>query len=471
MRMRKCLMLIGIGAVGFLWPIDLDAEQGHGVLNRYIEAGLHGNLALRQETFSLQKSLQALKEARGMFWPSVSIEARYTRAGGGRVIEFPVGDLVNPIHRTLNQLLSAQGQPPLFPGDLVNEVIPFLRQQEHETKLRVVQLLFQPAIYYNVRIKARLNRVQQARLDAYKRQLVLDIKTAYFNYLKALKVKEALHNTRELLRENLRVSRSLFENHKVTEEVVFRSRAELSDLEQQIAEIEKNVTLAASYFNFLLNRPLDEEIEADYPYRDPVEEPITLAEYQSRALARREEFHQLAQAIGAADNERKLHRAGWLPHVSAVFDYGFQGETYRFSGGDDFWMASLVLSWNLFRGGRDRAKALGANLEKRRLETRLMELENQVRLGVQEAYYGMKVAGATVGSAKDRLDSCRAAYRIVSKKYEQGMVPQIEYIQARSDYTNAEIQYIVARYDLLIRAAQLERAAAAYPFNKEEIRQ
>ncbi len=466
MRMRKGLMLIGIGALGFLWSIDLDAEQGHGVLNRYIEAGLQNNLALRQETFCLQKSLQALKEARGMFWPSVSIEARYSRAGGGRVIEFPVGDLVNPIHRTLNQLLSA----PLFPGDLVNEVIPFLRQQEHETKLRVVQPLFQPAIYYNVRIKARLSQLQQARLDAYKRELVLDIKTAYFNYLKALKVREALHNTRELLRENLRISCSLFENHKVTEEVVFRSRAELSGLEQQIAEIEKNVTMAASYFNFLLNRPLDEEIKVDHPYRDPVEEPFTLVEYQSRALAHREEFHQLAQAIGAAGNEGKLHGAGWLPQISAVFDYGFQGETYRFSGGDDFWMASLVLSWNLFRGGQDRARELQANLEKRRLEARLMELENQVRLGVREAYYGMQVAGAAVRSAEDRLDSCRAAFHIVSKKYEQGMVPQIEYMQARSDYTNAEIKYIVARYDLLIRAAKLERAAAAYPFNKEEIR-
>jgi outer membrane protein TolC len=459
-------MLIGIGALGFLWSIDLDAEQGHGVLNRYIEAGLQNNLALRQETFCLQKSLQVLKEARGMFWPSVSIEARYSRAGGGRVIEFPVGDLVNPIHRKLNQLLSA----PLFPGDLVNEVIPFLRQQEHETKLRVVQPLFQPAIYYNVRIKARLSQLQQARLDAYKRELVLDIKTAYFNYLKALKVREALHNTRELLRENLRISCSLFENHKVTEEVVFRSRAELSGLEQQIAEIEKNVTMAASYFNFLLNRPLDEEIKVDHPYRDPVEEQFTLAEYQSRALARREEFHQLAQAIGAAGNEGKLHGAGWLPQISAVFDYGFQGETYRFSGGDDFWMASLVLSWNLFRGGQDRARELQANLEKRRLEARLMELENQVRLGVREAYYGLQVAGSAVRSAEDRLHSSRAAFHIVSKKYEQGMVPQIEYMQARSDYTNAEIKYIVARYDFFIQAAKLERAAAAYPFNKEEIR-
>jgi len=105
------------------------------LLNEYIEIGLENNLALKQKNFSYQKSSAALKEAQGMFLPSISIEARYSRAGGGRDIIFPIGDLVNPIHQTLNALLQAQQ----FPGDLPNEVIPFLREEEHDTKLRLVQ--------------------------------------------------------------------------------------------------------------------------------------------------------------------------------------------------------------------------------------------------------------------------------------------------------------------------------------------
>jgi len=229
-----CLLLL-------LIPADVTAgmEAETGILGNYVREGLAGNLVLKQEGLSLEKSLQALKEARGMFLPSVSIEARYSRAGGGRDIEFPVGDLINPIHSTLNQLLAGMGQPPVFPADLQNEVIPFLRETEHETKLRVVQPVFQPALYYNYRIQTRVRNLQAAKLNAFKRQLVLDIKKAYFDYLKTLKVKELLDGTRLLLEENLRVSRSLFENHKRTEEVVFRSKAELSSLEQQIAEAEK----------------------------------------------------------------------------------------------------------------------------------------------------------------------------------------------------------------------------------------
>ena len=39
-----------------------------------------------------------------MFLPDISMNARYTVARGGRIIEFPVGDLLNPVYITLNML-------------------------------------------------------------------------------------------------------------------------------------------------------------------------------------------------------------------------------------------------------------------------------------------------------------------------------------------------------------------------------
>jgi outer membrane protein TolC len=56
------------------------------VLDAYISEGLENNLALKQKEFSLKKSIKELHEARGKFLPSISIEGRYSRAGGGRTI-------------------------------------------------------------------------------------------------------------------------------------------------------------------------------------------------------------------------------------------------------------------------------------------------------------------------------------------------------------------------------------------------
>lgn len=457
-----CLLLL-------LIPVDMPAEAETGILGNYIREGLTGNLVLKQEELSLEKSVQALKEARGMFFPSVGIEARYSRAGGGRNIEFPVGDLINPIHSTLNQLLAGMGQSPVFPGDLQNEVIPFLRETEHETKLRVVQPVFQPALYFNYRIQTRVRNLQAAKLNAFKRQLVLDIKRSYFDYLKTLKVKELLAGTRILLEENLRISRSLFKNHKRTEEVVFRSKAELSGLEQQIAEAEKGNRLAAAYFNFLLNRPLDTTIEIEEHFLSlfPNDKTIDLEQLERNALEHRDELRQLFNAIDAGREAIKLYKSSALPTITAVIDYGFQGEKYRFKGDQDYWMASLVMSWNLFRGGRDRAQMEQAALEKKRLEIQFTELENKIRLQVKEAYYDLLVARKAVLSTKERLNSREEVFHIVSKKYEQGMVPQIEHIKARNDYTIAAINNIIALFDYYTMEARLEHASAFYNFGEK----
>ena len=444
--------------------------SGSTVLENYIKIGLKNNLVLKQEQFSLKISLQALKEARGRFLPSISIEARYSRAGGGRVIDIPIGDMMNPIHQTLNELLKFHGQDSAFPGNLENERIPFLREQEHETKLRIIQPVFHPAVFYYSKIKSGFSKIQKEKVNAFKRELVLQIKESYFIYLKTVKVKEFLENTMVLLKENLRVSESLFRNHKVTEEIVFRSRAEISKLEKQIAEAEKNVRMASSYFNFLLNQPMDTAIETGNNSNRMSENLFDLRELESHALKNRNEFFQMLHAINTAGYGIKLYRSWILPSVTAVVDYGFQGVTYRFTGEDDFWMASLLMSWNLFRGGRDKAKIAQATLEKNRLEAQRGEIENKIRLQVREFYHNHIVARKSVKSAEDLLNSRKRTFQIISKKYEEDMVPQIEYIQARNNYTRAEINRIIARYDFFIKEAYLEYGSALYKFKHEGVK-
>jgi outer membrane protein TolC len=437
--------------------------QAQTALDRYVQAGLKNNLALQQEEFSLQMSLLALKEARGMFLPSISIEARYSFAGGGRQIDFPVGDLFNPIHGTLNQLLAAQGAAPQFPTNLPNQQIPFLRPREHETKLRVVQPVFQPKILHNRKLQASLNRQQEAKTNAYSRQLVQDIKTAYYTYLKTLRVADILTDTRVLLEENLRVSRSLEANHKVTAEVPLRSEAELLALDRQLAESQKNVTMAAAYFNFLLNRPLDTAIEeGDTPPKSNDYDPSQLLESARR---HREEFAQLQAAVEAAGQGIKLENSNWMPAVTAVLDYGFQGEEYRFGKDDDYWMASLVMSWNLYNGGRDRARKARAQLKKRQLEAGLRQLDAQIHMQVTEARQQLEVAKRTLASSEAQRQSRREALRIIARKYGEGMVPQIEFIQAQNQATAANLQTAINRFDVLIQEARLERACALFALN------
>ncbi|MEJ7738745.1 MAG: hypothetical protein WKF97_15070 [Chitinophagaceae bacterium] len=73
-------------------------------LDAFVREGLNANEALKQRNFTLAKSYQALMEAKGLFYPTLSFQSDYNYAVGGRKIDLPLGDLFNPAYSTLNQL-------------------------------------------------------------------------------------------------------------------------------------------------------------------------------------------------------------------------------------------------------------------------------------------------------------------------------------------------------------------------------
>ena len=438
------------------------------ILDGYIKYGLDHNLALKQKTFSLQQSMAALKEARGMFLPSVSIEARYSRAGGGRIIEFPVGDFMNPVYSTLNELLATVGQPASFPESIPNEVIPFLREREQETKIRVIQPLFQPAMLYNYLIKKNQRDMSVYTRNIYARQLVADIQTAYFNVLKTEEIVSLLEETEKLVQENLRVSEALFNNQKVTQAVVYRARAEYQVLKQQQAESEKNKKMSGAYFNFLLNRPLDAPIERIENVT--VQKTIFMSFEEAAAVAQknRDEIRQLDKAVSLMGHKMNLSRSAFLPGITAVLDYGYQGEKYSFTDKDDYWMASIVAHWNLFDGFQDKYKVDQAKFEKKMMQNKLDEVKRQIELQVQEARQTLIVSQKSIEAAEKRVESARKSFHIIDRKFKEGMASQIEYIDARNTMTQAEVNYIVTVYDWYHYQAEWEKVIAVYPLNMDD---
>ncbi|MEP6614109.1 MAG: TolC family protein, partial [Mucilaginibacter sp.] len=72
-------------------------------LDDYIREGLTSSQSIKQQNFVLEKSVYALKEAKSMFGPDVTFSTTYTKANGGRTIDFPTGDLFNGVYSTLNK--------------------------------------------------------------------------------------------------------------------------------------------------------------------------------------------------------------------------------------------------------------------------------------------------------------------------------------------------------------------------------
>ncbi|HTU57078.1 MAG TPA: TolC family protein, partial [Polyangiales bacterium] len=68
------------------------------VLDEYVRDALRSNLTLQSQSLEVERNLALLDAARGRFFPELAFAARYTRAEGGREIDVPLGQILNPIY-------------------------------------------------------------------------------------------------------------------------------------------------------------------------------------------------------------------------------------------------------------------------------------------------------------------------------------------------------------------------------------
>ncbi|MFO1410241.1 MAG: TolC family protein [Steroidobacteraceae bacterium] len=436
------------------------------VVDDYVRAGLAANLALADQSLEVERSLAALDAARARFLPEVALAARYTRADGGRQFTVPVAQLLNPAYQTLNELLVAGGGTPRFPP-LTDQSFPLQLPREQDTRVTLRQPLYAPAIPAGAAAARAGLRAAGYGREALARALRRDITVAYLDWLKAGAGERIVAASHELLAENLRVNEVLYANGKVTEDQVLRARAELLGVQQQQLEAANAMVQAASYLNFLLNRPLATPLEAaaiDAPALAPALAASAAPELATATATAREarpELRQLEQAGVAASAQLRAARAAWRPNLALGVDAGSEGADYGFGREYNFVSASLVFNWTLFDGGARSAAVAQARVASRRAENQRVATTQRVELEVQQALDSLRTARLSLDAAGTRADAARAAFRIASRRRDAGMLPQVEFLDARSALTGAELNLNQTRFDLLQRHAALEYALAA----------
>jgi outer membrane protein TolC len=432
------------------------AASADELLDRYVAEALQANPALQARDAAATASAESAAAARAKRLPRLALNARYTRADGGRTIEFPAGDLLNGVYATLNQFLAERGEEPVFP-QIENQSIQLLREKEQETKLSLSAPLYAPALWAGADAQIALHGAQLAEREAYARVLVRETKRAYYGAIQAEAAERILDASVALLAEDVRVSQALIDAGKATRDRVLRSEAERLDIQQRRDEAGVLAQQARRRLNILRDRP------ADAPLSLPEPAALALPTAAVITTALRPELRQLDHAIDAADAGQRAAGAALQPTLALAADYGIQGEDYRTGADDDFGTVSLVLNWQLFDFGARRAERRAAAAEAEQLRAERRDLDHQLELLRWTAAAQLDTARRAVDAADARLTAAEEVFRIAERKRAAASLSQIEFLDAQRALTEARLNGAIARCTALDRAAELELASTAYP--------
>jgi len=432
------------------------STNAQDIPQQYIDEALNNNLVLKEKKVSLDKGLVALKEARSLFLPTTWFETQYTVAKGGRSIDIPVGDLLNPVYKTLNQL-SATNHFPM----VSNTSEPLLPNNFYDARIRTTMPLINPEIRINRDIKQQQISLQENEVDIYKRELIKEIKIAYYTYLLSREGVRIYQNAQQVVNENLRINQSLLANGKGLPAYVSRAESEVSKVNGQLQTAMNDQKNASAYFNFLLNRPLTDSIITSEILLDQDMFPLSTATNTTKG---REEIKNLNISRDITENILKMNRTFRVPRVNAFLDLASQGYDFTVNNKSFYYLGGVQLQIPIFSGKRNLYKIEQTKLDALTVELTTSNTKNQLDLAASVSKNNASSAYSNYQAAIRQWESSQKYFKLIDKGYREGVNSFIEFLDARNQLTTSELQVNITKYKTLAALADYERQTASYSF-------
>jgi len=421
-------------------------------LDTYIKTALSNNESIKQQQFLLTKSLYALKEAKSLFLPSVAFNGAYTIADGGRTVDIPIGDLLNPVYKTLNQMTGTNNFP-----QVQNQNVLLNPNNFYDAKIRTTYPILNAEIEYNRKIKTQQYDLQKIEINLYQRELVKEVKNAYYKYLQACEAVNIYQTALSLVKENLRVNTSLFNNQKVNRTAVLRSDNEVSKYNALLESSIQTQNNAKAYFNFLLNTDLNTGIITDSIITIPVDLFLT-----DTSVAKREELEKLKEAIAINKNITSLAKSYKRPKLNAFADLGSQAFDFKVNNKSFYYLAGISVEWNIFSGNKNKYKIQQAEADGKVLQSQTSYVEQQLKLQLTISNNSFKAALAQYNAAQSQVASSQKYYNDMFRMYKEGQALFIELLDAQNQLVTAKLQLNISLFDTWIKATEIERANASF---------
>ncbi|MDF3029070.1 MAG: outer rane efflux protein [Fluviicola sp.] len=442
---QKITLLIAISASLFMHAYS----WSQGALEKYIQQGLDSNLVLKQRSIQLEKALLTLNTAKSNFLPSVNFNASYTTAEGGRYADLPIGDMLNPVYTTLNQMTGTNAFP-----QIQNQQINFLPTNFYDTYIRTSVPLLNTDIYANKRIQEQKVELSNLDMQVYARELVKNIKVAYYNVIMASKSVSVYETNKKVLEQNVALNEALIKQGKGLKVNLLKAQTELMKMNTSISTAKNQLTNARAYFNFLINRSLDSEI---------ILEEVSGSNPQLEMKQEREEIQLINQSIGVQESVLKMNKNYWVPKVNAFLDLGSQGTNWEVSRKSAYYMFGISASIPIYNGSRNQQQIKQTKYELESAKIQLDQISQQLELQRTQSLRNVVNAKENWETAQVQLEASKEYFALVSGANREGLTNQLEFIDASNQVTNAELFVLIQYQNYLSSLAELERAAATYP--------
>jgi outer membrane protein TolC len=294
----------------------------------------------------------------------------------------------------------------------------------------------------------------------------VDVVRTYYGAVLSAERVATLGVTLEAAHGHVRQAEAMVEQGIVTLSDALLARVRSGQVETQLIEARGDASLVKQQLALMLGAPDDTafSLPSSLPSSDRVRalDGVTAAPDAGMVGQERADVRAAAAGHAAARADVRRAQSSWLPRVNGMARYDWNSPDVPF-GGPDSWSVGVVASWTPFAGasqlsdlratqGREQVASAQADAARAQAELDAAAMENAWRVALER-----------LRIADDAVEQSAEAHRIVTRKYEGGLADVVELLGASATETEARLRQSHARWDAIVRAAELLQSAGRNP--------
>ncbi|MCX2573093.1 TolC family protein [Pedobacter sandarakinus] len=410
-------------------------------IEQAVENTLKNNLNIKQAAFSAAISEEDLRQSKNALLPSLNGSVNQSMQWGRS--QQVSGLFENTQNYNLNPNLNANVT--LFGGG---------------TKLN------------QIRQNKFLLDASKTNVEKVKNDLVLQVVTAY---LQVLNNQDQVKATEQ----QLEVANSTLKREQALLDVGNKTLADISQAKSQAATAELNLTNAQNQLT-IAYLTLGQLMEIQPPMTFKVQPPLVdevenvKSDYVPNDIYKQamDAFPDIRLAWNyskAAEKAVDVARGSFFPQISLGGGLG-SAYYYRFNANplfpnaaftnqlsDNFGQfVSMGIQIPIFNGFSTRSNVRRAkiNLQQRRTDEALAK-NNLIKV-INQAVADLNAAKSRYSSTHKAFQAQKDAFYVIDQRYNVGLVNSLDYSTAQTNRNRAEIDFILAKYDLIFRAKVID---------------
>ena len=293
-----------------------------------------------------------------------------------------------------------------------------------------------------------------------KLELVNQVKQAFYTYLLAKQSYDVLQASYDNLEASNQLVTQSFEQGLVSEFEKLRSDVALQNQRPTVNSAAKAVKLASMRLKVVLGMDVNEPVVFDGQLSD-YEQTVLNATMPSESdvqLMYNSALRQLEMGIEQLEQSKKIIRGASLPMLAlaGAFQYSGMGDDGSKFTNYPYSYIALSLQVPIVGWAATHYKLKQSDLNIENMKDQRLDLERNLRLGVQSYLNDMQQAIDDIASDSETMRQAQKAYEIAQKQYEVGMNTWLDLRTTELALTTTQLSYCQDIFNYLTAKANLD---------------